>query len=421
MGFTPSPEAPMPLPFRPLRLYRGWWIAIAGFLALFVHGGATTYVFSVLLPPMEAGLGWSRTTLVGAITLGTGVTALTGMVLGPLFDRHGARWGMSVGAAAGGALLVGLALVRAPWQYYLLLGVGLGAARAAVEIVGPRTAIANWFVRRRASAYALYSGGRAVSGVVLVPLVALAAQAWGWRAGWALMGVGVWLLVLPAAALAVRRRPEDLGLLPDGGPAMGATGRAPAPERVWTVRQVTRQSAFWLLVGGFILVDFPAVGIFIHLVPYLQETGLSATAAAGGVSLFAAGAVAGRPFWGAVSARLGVRGALVCSGVLYGVSVTTFGLAPGPGAVVGAAVVVGLTNGGTAQLVSQTWPDYFGRSIVGSLTGLTTLLITPASAIAPLVGAVVHDAMGLYRPVWVAFGMAGFGAAIAFALARRPR
>ncbi|MDA1035698.1 MAG: MFS transporter, partial [Chloroflexi bacterium] len=114
------------------------------FFALYFNGASTSYLFSIMIVPMEQDLGWSRTTLLGALTVTTLVTALSGMVLGPIFDRHGARVGMTVGAVLSGTFMLTLTQVRSPWQYYILLGIGMGVTRAALENVGPRTAIANW-------------------------------------------------------------------------------------------------------------------------------------------------------------------------------------------------------------------------------------------------------------------------------------
>ena len=102
---------------------------------------------------------------------------------------------MASSALLGGTCLVLLAMVQTPWQFYLLLGVGVGAARTGLENIGPRTAIANWFVRRRAAAFAWSSGGRAVFGFTMVPLFAILIEQTSWRAGWAVLGV-VELIVL---------------------------------------------------------------------------------------------------------------------------------------------------------------------------------------------------------------------------------
>ena len=113
---------------RRIRLYpsfHGWWIVAVSFFALFTHGAATSYLFGLLVVPMENDLGWSRTTLVGALTVATFVTSALGMMMGPVFDRHGARIGMASSALLGGTCLVLLAMVQTPWQFYLLLGVGV--------------------------------------------------------------------------------------------------------------------------------------------------------------------------------------------------------------------------------------------------------------------------------------------------------
>ena len=208
---------------RRIRLYpsfHGWWIVAVSFFALFTHGAATSYLFGLLVVPMENDLGWSRTTLVGALTVATFVTSALGMMMGPVFDRHGARIGMASSALLGGTCLVLLAMVQTPWQFYLLLGVGVGAARTGLENIGPRTAIANWFVRRRAAAFAWSSGGRAVFGFTMVPLFAILIEQTSWRAGWAVLGVVELIVLTPLAWFIIRRRPEDHGLLPDGDPPL---------------------------------------------------------------------------------------------------------------------------------------------------------------------------------------------------------
>ena len=422
MRQTPSP----PKGFKPYPTFRGWWIVGVSFLGLYLHGSATSYLFGVLVLPMEKDLEWSRTLLVGALTVSTLTGAVVGVVVGPLIDRHGARVGMTVGAALGGTFLLLLALVQAPWQYYLLLGIGIGATRTAVEGLGPRTVIANWFVRKRAAAFAWYSGGRAVFGVTAVAPIAYLVAERSWRSGWALLGAAELFVLAPLAWIIIRRRPEDQHQLPDGD-AAPPPARAGAPaaadgtdERHWTRAEAVRTPTFWMLSVAFVLTGFPASGIISNMLPYFEDRGLSFETGSWAFSLFGFGALLGRPVWGYVTGRFGVRAALTAYGVGYGLTVLGFVAAPNEPLLFLSALPLGVTTGGAQQLQAQAWPDYFGRRHVGAITGITVLLHTPAMAAGPLVAALAFDLMGSYTVVFTVYGLTTLLSGVLFYAARRP-
>src|SRR6266550_2073628 len=83
-------------PLRLPHLYRGWWIVFTGYLAQLLNGGASGWVFGVLILPMQHDLDWSRSSIVGVLTLQRLVDGAFGIWLGPQLDKHGARLVMTV-------------------------------------------------------------------------------------------------------------------------------------------------------------------------------------------------------------------------------------------------------------------------------------------------------------------------------------
>ena len=416
-------------PTRRLVLYptfRGWWIVGVSFLALFTHGAATSYLFGLLVVPMENDLGWSRTMLTGALTVATFVSAGLGMVLGPLFDRSGARLGMTLSALFGGACLLLLAFTDVPWAYYALLGVGVGAARTGLEIVGPRTAIANWFVRRRAAAFAWSSGGRAVFGFTMVPVFAVLIEQTSWRAGWAVLGVVEICILAPLVWLVVRRRPEDHGQLPDGDlpsamrPEQSDRSRTVPDEDSWTLREAVRTRTLWLIVASLMLTGFPATGVIANMVPYFIDEGLDLQFASTAFAMFGFGAMLGRPFWGYIAARFGVHASLT----LWG-SVT-----PSP------SRSTSWRHARDALRRGMAHRSRHRRLAAAAVAGVAGLFRTqarrrhygphgparhPAMALGPLVTAAAFDLTGSYEPIHTVYVVGAFFAGFFFLAARRPR
>ncbi len=400
--------------------FRGWWIVGASFLALYLNGSSTSYLMGVLILPMETDLGWSRATLLGALTVSTFVTAGAGMLMGPFYDKHGARVGMTLSALISGIVLLLLPHVTTVWQYYLLLGIGMGVARSGLENIGPRTAIANWFVRRRAAAFAWYSGGRAVFGVTAVAPFAYLVSQTSWRSGWTVIGALELAVLMPMIWLVVRRRPEDLGQLPDGDTPRPHTPATLLAEPEWTRKQAMRTKAFWFMVLGFAFVGFPTSGMIANMLPYFSDEGLSLEAASVAFSVFAFGALMGRPIWGLVSTRLGIHPALTLYAVVYGLAIASMVLAFNSFSLFIAAFFVGVPTGGAAQLQAQAWPDFFGRRSVGAITGISTLIIMPSIAIGPLLAAVAFDLMGSYNFIFLAYAAGAMVSSVFFYLAKRP-
>src|SRR5258707_8006889 len=78
--------------------------------------------------------------------------------------------------------------------------------------------VPNWFIRRRGLAMGLAFAGVGIGSVTLLPWVQLMIEQTGWRTACTAMGILI-LVVLAPINLLLRKRPEDIGLEPDGDAA----------------------------------------------------------------------------------------------------------------------------------------------------------------------------------------------------------
>ena len=210
----PSPKLPLPLP---ASVFYGWVIVIIGSFANMVTATMNPVVFSVFIDPMREDLNLNLSGVAWAISLRMLTGGIAAPLLGRIIDRHGARWlGFFAGILAGG-VLISLYFAQDMWIIYSLFAIsglsGFGNFGGQLLTVVPA---ANWFVAKRGRATSIAAVGGGVGTAIGVPIALLLINTVGWRLTWVIFGLAIWIVILPCYGLLMRRRPEDLGLLPDG-------------------------------------------------------------------------------------------------------------------------------------------------------------------------------------------------------------
>ena len=114
----------------------GWRLVFALAAAQLVSWGSIYYSFSLFVVPMEAELGWSRTSLNGALSFGLLLSGLAAYPIGAGIDRSGGRWVMSLGSALAVVLLAAWSRVTSLETFYVIwLGLGLALSATLYEPV----------------------------------------------------------------------------------------------------------------------------------------------------------------------------------------------------------------------------------------------------------------------------------------------
>lgn len=412
------------------RFFYGWVIVAIGFVGDFLAAGTGGYTFGLFFRPMQAQLGWSRTTLAFSQTVRSLATGLSGPIIGPMVDRFGARIIMVMGAVLGGMGLIGLYWVSAPWQFYVLYGVcaALGIAEFGNLVVG--AAIAKWFVRKRGRAMAVTTMGVSSGGLVLVPVTSWIIDSYGWRMAWVFFGVLILVLITVPAALFMRSTPESMGLRPDGDPdpeskPPSEAGHAPPvvtpQEHSWTLGEAVRTRAFWLLVPGFNLGGLALTAMLLHQVPYIQDKGFSTTTAAAVASTFAFGALVCKLPWGFLVEKVPVRYCVMAMYIGSAVGLTILIAAQSTPVLFLYALVYGLNIGATGVLSSVAWANYFGRTFIGTIQGFVAPFQMGSTALSPLFAAWVYDTLGSYNYAVMTFIATYLLAAVVIYLAKPPQ
>jgi len=404
-----------------LPFFYGWVILACACCAGFARQGSAVATLSIFVEPMTSEFGWSRTAMSAAVSLGGVMAALTSPMLGPMLDRHGARAMLCLSVLTMGACAMALSQTQSLLYFTIFFCIGRLTFAGPFDL-GIYGAINNWFVRLRGVATSI-STASLMFGLVCVPLIAqLTIVYHDWRAGWLAVGATVLIVGFIPNWLLMVRRPEDMGLKPDGGPLKNQhkdgsyeASNSQQEEPAFTRAQALRTPAFWLLSLYTALIYPVQAGVSLHQVPHLIERGIDPSQAALMIGTFSLASGISGVLFGLVVRWFPVRLSLALSAICTAA-------APAGMIWIGnnldgyvTALIFGLGMGGVLTVLPIAWADYFGRKSFGAIRGIALSIQVIAQASGPLISGILYDATGDYvlsLTVFTALGSAALLAAL---------
>jgi sugar phosphate permease len=388
----------------------------------FLQAGLLHHAFGAYLAVLQDDRGWNKTQLSGAAALQQMESAIIGPILGWIMDRFGPQGVIRIGVLVFGGGFMLLSQIDTLLEFYgAFIVIALGSSMCGFFPIN--VALINWFERWRARALSALSLGLALGGM-FVPAVGWSLVAFGWRATAFASGVLVLLVGLPLA-MVMRRRPEDYGETVDGvahPPASAAVAeQSHTPSRDFTAAEALRTPAFWLLsLGhGFALLVVGAVNV--HAIAHLKEAlGYTVSAAALAVTLVTVFQIAGVMIGWAIGERFDKRFIAAACMLMHMVGLLSLTYATGAPWVIAFAALHGVAWGLRGPFMHAIRADYFGRSAIGMILGLSFMIIVIGQAGGPMIAGMLADATGNYRAGFTLLALlAGIGSMF-FVLAKRP-
>ena len=404
-----------------LPFFYGWTVLFAAGSSMVVRNSAASLTLAVFIFPMSEDLGWSRTLIAGAASLGGLVATVASPVVGWALDRYGARVILTGSVLILGLSTVSLAWATVPIAFYLAYGLGRVIFSSPLNI-GPSVVVSRWFVRRRGLATGFLFLSHSL-GMITFPLIAgVVIKYRGWEDAWIVLGVLVWILALGPVSMLVRQTPEEVGLLPDGDPpkpqAHGAETSDVTEEQNWTLREAARTPTLWLLAmatGSLFLLQS---GTNIHQGAYFLDQGLGVGVSAATLSLNAVFTGVGSIFWGWLVDRVPVRFTYAGVALMMAVALILFTMADTTVEALIVASIFGAAVGGILVVPVVAYADYFGRRSLSAIRGVTEPFVSLGQAIGALFSGIVYDVTGSYKDAFLVLSILGF-ATIAMLLATR--
>ncbi len=390
-----------------LPFYYGWLIVGIAFVTIAIGVTART-AFSLLMPPLIDEFRWDRGLAAGAFSFGFLVSAVLSPIVGRIIDTRGPRIVILSGVALMSAGLLLAPLIATPWHFYATLGVLVGAGANLMTYTAHSQFLPNWFVRRRALAISIAFSGAGVGAIALLPWLQSIILTEGWRASCTAIGIMVLGIVAPLS-LFVRRRPEDIGLLPDGAVARAETGGARRASNVvdpewaateWTLARAARTRRFWWIVLAYFCALVSWYAVQVHQTKYLTEIGFTPVVAAWALGAVSVVAVPGQIMLGALSDRIGREwvwsagcgGFAACYAALI-----VMEYVPSAALLYAMVFTQGFFGYALTSVMGPIVAEVYEGPHYGTIFGTITVALIGGGAVGPWMAGAIHDATGSYR------------------------
>jgi MFS transporter, OFA family, oxalate/formate antiporter len=379
------------------KYFYGYYILAAGFIMQGICYGAM-FTYGLFFNEFQTEFGWSRATISGASSLCFLIGGALGVPAGRLNDKIGPKALSVVVSILFGLGYLLLSRLQTPWQLYLLYGFPVALGFGAFDVITLST-VSRWFVRSRGMMSGVVKVGTG-SGQILLPLFAAALiAAYGWRNTYIILGV-VFIVLLVAAAQAMRLDPGEMGLLPDNDPYEPSTPGSDSRDPGMPLKEIVRTKQFWAINLAEFCSFFCVLTIVVHIVPHAIDRGLAPGIAAGVISAIGGMSIIGRLVLGSASDRIGGKRALMICFVILFISFIWLQVAGSAWMFFLFAVVYGFAHGGLFTVVSPTVAELFGTGSHGLLFGIVLFSGNIGGSISPFLAGRLFDVMGSYRIIF---------------------
>jgi MFS family permease len=400
--------------------WRAGWRIVAG-AAVGLGTGVSLYllVASLFITRITAEFGWTRgdMSIAGMVAFLTGALALP--VIGQLLDRFGFRRVVLVCVPGLALLYLMIALQPGSYAFYLALMVWGGIFGGGTGAIAYTRPVIAAFHRQRGLALGVATAGTSITAMIVPPILAAAIVAYGWRAGLYAMVALTLCVGLPLALFLIGRAREGVARavddVPDAAvlPLAGTQGRA-------TLRDAVRGVRFWLLAGALVAVNIPGSGVLGQLAPLIGDKGLSDSAAALVMSIYAVGLLAGRLITGFSLDRLPAPTVAAVMTLIPALGITLL-MIPSPSFALAALAVgmIGMQQGSEIDLIAYFVSRGFGLKHYSSIYGAIAMAGALSTAVGLVLFGKMHDATGSYDVALTIGAVAFVVGAVAFAATGR--
>jgi MFS family permease len=369
----------------------------------------------LFLAPMTAAHAWTASGFAFAIALQVLVNGVTQPICGQVADRIGGRAVLMAGAALQAVAVAGMALSTSLPVFTFFAGVVMGVAVSAAGmpvVMASLTRLLPESMRSRATG--LGTAGSSFGQFLVVPLVGLGIEGFGWQA--ALLGVAAASLLIIPLALPLTDAPAP------AAPAGAAAGVGEGTARE-ALGAALRDPTFWCLFAGFFVCGMHVSFMSVHLPGFVASCHLPLAVGAGAISLIGLFNVAGSLISGELAGRWKRRELLVLIYAGRGVLIAAFMFAEKTTATVLAfSAAMGLLWLSTVPPTVALCARNFGTRWLATIFGLVFLGHQIGGFTGAFLGGLVLDRTGSYDLMWtISIIAAAFAALVHLPVRDGPR
>jgi MFS family permease len=385
-------------------LFFGWKTVIAGAIIACWGYGSWYYGMGALLLPLTQEFGWTRTQLSLAFSMRSVQGGLEGPFGGMAIDKYGERKITIISTVIACIGLIAVLYVKTLWQFIIIWGfvVSLGFNLGLYDTVN--SAVAKWFVRKRARAIGIVTIGGGLGAPVIVPIMTWIIQKYSWRLALIFIVVSTLLISLPLAWFWMKDRPPEFyGLLPDGETKLPEGHPEEDIDEVkydyeydFTPQEAMRTKSFWMILIAFMLNGGTLAMVTMHQMAYHQSLGIDAVAAATILGMMAIVSLGGRFLTATLGGRLTEREYIILGYGLRTIGLLVFTYARSITMIMLFVALFGIGYGITIPAQTSLRASYFGRKAYATITGYITFFTAITNVAYPTFAGWIFDTTGSY-------------------------
>ena len=381
-------------------IFYGWYIVLVACATNFLGSGTGFYIFNAFIEPLCTAKGWTRAEMNIAPMLGYIINICGVLFCGTMVYRVGPRILMTFAplVTATAFVLMGFCTnILLFYAAFMLLFLGISGMSGIVTA----TAVSNWFVRKRGRALGIATSGVSLAGFIMPPVAMAIIGMSGLQSAFLWIAVMIGLSA-PLSWLVVRRRPEDMGLLPDGDVVSVCTANKEASvaaddsqrfvmrSSYWTFSMAIRSSAFWQIGLAYGLCMASVLGVMFQLKPRFSDVGFDDKTAMRLMAATALAGVAGKYLWARLCDSFKVRKVVVTLLALNCVGLGLLLIPQSMAAAILFVIIYGFSMGGVVSTQPVMIADSFGREAFPTIARYVWVVVGINFVGYPIMGGSFH-------------------------------